>query len=71
MSGEKPDIDAEARSRRSFLAAALFVVLLLTGAVWLVNVISDQRKLDRCLSSGRKNCIELPQGQRSVGQPAF
>ena len=59
------------RGGRGFLAAVLFTVLLVAGAVWLVAVISDQRKLDRCLSSGRKNCVEFPQGQRSPGQPAF
>ena len=61
----------DARRRTVLIATVAFVAVLLAGAVWLAGVISDNRKLDRCLSSGRKTCVELPQGERGVARPAF
>ena len=61
----------EERRRIALVATIAFVFVLVGGAIWLMDVISENRKLDRCLSSGRKTCVEVPQGARGVARPVF
>jgi hypothetical protein len=38
-------------------------VLVVGGGIWLVNAMIDYRKIDDCISQGRRNCgetIEVP-----------
>ena len=47
------------------LIAIVVVALLLTGMIWVARLIVDQQKLERCLATGRRDClrIETPQSQ--------
>ena len=55
--------DAEERGHRTFinLAAAAFLLALAFAVVWVVKSLDDQRKLQNCLNSGRRNCVEVEQ----------
>ena len=53
------------RAHRNFvnLAAAAFLLLLAIAIIWVFKTLDDQRKLQDCLNSGRKNCVEVePRG---------
>ena len=51
------------RAHRTFvnLAAAAFLLLLAIAIIWVFKTLDDQRKLQDCLNSGRKNCVEIEQ----------
>ena len=55
--------DAEERAHRTFvnLAAAAFLLLLAIAFIWVFKSLDDQRKLQNCLNSGRRNCVEMAQ----------
>jgi hypothetical protein len=67
MSGD--DDDREERARRTLvnLAAAIAVLLVAIGAVWAFKALDEQRRLQRCIDSGRRDCIEL--GAREIAPP--
>ncbi len=50
---------------RTDIAVFAVIVLLIVGGIWLTHVISDMRKLQDCLLSGRSNCapVEQPSGR--------
>jgi hypothetical protein len=61
-----PNGGAEGRDEREHrtlvnLVVAIFLLLLAIGLVWVVKALDDQRKLQDCLNSGRRNCLELVQ----------
>jgi hypothetical protein len=62
---EPPDHDHD-RSRSRALIGLLIVLVLVVAAVYLVNALRNESKLEDCLMSGRSNCapIELPSGNR-------
>jgi hypothetical protein len=41
------------------IAALIFVALLVIGALWAFNKLSDANAMMNCLSSGRSNCNEM------------
>ena len=51
----------EERQHRVFvnLVVAAFLLLLAIAAIWVFRSLDDQRKLQNCLNSGRRNCVEL------------
>jgi hypothetical protein len=51
----KPD-DGESRTLIN-LVAAIFLLLLAIAMVWVVKTMDDRRKLQRCLDSGRRDCV--------------
>jgi hypothetical protein len=49
--------DEDERDRRTTNIFLLVVfVLVVGGGIWLVNAMVDYRKIDDCLSQGRRNC---------------
>jgi hypothetical protein len=53
--------ESEDRQHRVFvnLAAAVAVLVLALAAFWLMKTLDERRKLENCLSSGRRDCVEL------------
>ena len=47
------------RDRRIGIAVLLVLLGVVVGAgIWLANAMSDQRRLDDCLTQGRRNCVQ-------------
>ena len=59
-SGDDDD-DRQERARRTLvnLIAAIAVLTVAIGAVWAFKALDEQRRLQRCLDSGRRDCIEI------------
>ena len=55
------DDDREERSRRALvnLLAAIAALMVAFGAVWTFKALDEQRRLQRCLDSGRRDCAEI------------
>ena len=49
----------EAERRRSNLMLLIVAVVVVVVGVYLVNWMIDQRKLQECLESGRRNCAPI------------
>ena len=41
------------------LLAAIFVIVLAIAAIWVVKALDERRRLENCLASGRRDCLEL------------
>ena len=54
---DKPPTEAE-RRRSNLIMLAVAVVVVVLG-VYLVNWMVEQRKLQECLESGRRNCAPI------------
>jgi heme/copper-type cytochrome/quinol oxidase subunit 4 len=46
-------------NNRANIAAAIFVVVLVVGAVWLFNKLNAANETLNCVASGRTNCADL------------
>jgi hypothetical protein len=71
--GGKADAEErEERSHRTFvnLVVAAFLLALAIAIIWVVKSLNEQRKLQDCLNSGRRNCVELSQGGPRSPWPA-
>ncbi len=55
-SGDGDDSDDGKRRNLINLSALLFLILLVAGSVWLVQLLSKKSRLEDCLMSGRTNC---------------
>ena len=49
----------EAERRRSNLMLLIVAVVVVVVGVYLVNWMIDQRRLQECLESGRRNCAPI------------
>ncbi len=58
---DEPAEESEEGDRRIFvnLATAIAVLLLAIAAFWLMKTLDEHRKLENCLNSGRRDCMEL------------
>jgi hypothetical protein len=52
-------MDEPQGSNRGKIAALVFVVLLVLGALWLQAKIRADAKLQDCVMSGRTNCAQV------------
>ncbi|MGO9772109.1 MAG: hypothetical protein ACLPSW_21690 [Roseiarcus sp.] len=61
MSEPERSGDESEDERRVFvnLAAAIAVLVLAIAAFWVMKTLDDRRKLENCLNSGRRDCVEL------------
>jgi hypothetical protein len=60
MTNRDPDDEpTEAERRRSNLMLLVVAVIVVVLGVYLVNWLIDQRKLQECLESGRRNCAPI------------
>lgn len=53
------DEEDDGDRRRSNLVIGLFVVVLIGLAVWLVDALLEQRRIDDCVAQGRRNCGQV------------
>ena len=58
MTGVSAGEDRERRRRT--IAGAIFVVAFSLVALWVAKAMSDRQTLERCLNSGRRDCLEVP-----------
>lgn len=54
------------RRRRTTIAGAVFVLVMLALGLWLAEMIAERQKLEKCLNSGRRNCADPPAGQGAL-----
>jgi hypothetical protein len=55
--GDGADEERDRRITNIFLA--VFFVVIVGSGLWLVNAMVEQRALDECISSGRRNCAPI------------
>jgi len=57
----EPDED-EGDRRLANIVLLVGFILLVGGGIWIANAMLEARKMDECMSSGRRNCapIETP-----------
>jgi len=56
--GNEDDGRPEGRSSANFAAVVAVLVLVALG-YWAFKYLDQQRKLQNCLNSGRRDCLEL------------
>jgi hypothetical protein len=63
---EPPDEHDDSQSRSRALIGLVVVAVLVVAAIYLVNALRNESKLEDCLMSGRSNCapIQIPAGRR-------
>ncbi len=56
----EPADDSEDDGRRVFvnLVGAIVVLALALAAFWLMKTLDERRKLENCVNSGRRDCLE-------------
>ncbi|HXW19020.1 MAG TPA: hypothetical protein VEK35_00775 [Roseiarcus sp.] len=62
MNAPPPDAEPpEDEAHRNFvnLLAAIFVIVLAIAAIWLVKTLDERRRIENCVESGRRDCLEL------------
>jgi hypothetical protein len=57
---QRSDEESDERRHRVFvnLVAAIAVLVLAIAAFWLMKTLDERRKLENCLMSGRRDCLE-------------
>ena len=52
--------EPEDRQHRTFvnLLAAIAVLAIAIGAIWLLGFLDDKRKLQACIEAGRRDCLQ-------------
>ena len=53
------DEDAAGSNTLANLVLLVFFVLIVGIGIWIVGVMLDARKLQDCVSSGRRNCMPI------------
>jgi hypothetical protein len=66
--GENGDTDYSHRNTVNLVAAIAVLVLAIILIVAL-NMVDNQRKLQRCVDSGRRDCLEIPTPPVAQGTP--
>ena len=64
MSGPPPANDDGAGRSRANLAALIAIVVLAILGYWAFTAIDHQRKLQKCVDEGRRNCEEYIEQRR-------
>lgn len=61
MSERQPPESQEDEAHRKFvnLIAAIFVLVLAIAAIWVFKTLDEHRRLENCVASGRRDCINL------------
>ena len=60
-----PQHDEHLRHRNNLIAIA-FVLGLAIAAIWIVKMMVESEKSQRCMASGRRDCVEVPAPPRTV-----
>jgi len=60
-----PQNDENLRHRNNLIAIA-FVLGLAIAAIWIVKMMVESEKSQRCMASGRRDCVEVPAPPRTV-----
>jgi hypothetical protein len=57
---EPPSVrDEDLGRRRGNIAALIAIVVLAIPGYWAFHAIDQERKLQKCLDEGRRDCLEL------------
>jgi hypothetical protein len=56
--GDRPETEGE-RRLVNFLIAG-FILFVLAMGLWLGDALLETRRVDDCISSGRRNCAPIP-----------
>ena len=54
--------DADGIRKRQNIAAAIVLVVLFLGGLWLVNALRNYMKIEECIEAGHRNCAPLDVG---------
>jgi hypothetical protein len=57
------DIDYKHRTTVNLVAAIALLIIAL-AVVWTFNALDQRRKTERCLASGRRDCVEIDASSR-------
>jgi len=60
-----PQHDENLRHRNNLIAIA-FVLGLAIAAIWIVKMMVESEKSQRCMASGRRDCVEISAPPRTV-----
>jgi hypothetical protein len=55
----KPDTTDYAHRRRVNIIAAVGLTALVAGSIYAVKLFYEHEKLNTCIASGRRNCVDL------------
>jgi len=60
-SGQSSDADSTDYQHRNFvnLVAAIALLVIAIGVVWVVKAMVADETLNRCLESGRRDCVSI------------
>ncbi len=59
MSETREPEDHEGDRRKANVILAVGFIVLVGGGIWLAFAMSNARKADDCIASGRRNCFPL------------
>ena len=65
---EPDDIDYSHRNMVNLVGAIALLVIAIV-LIFALNMIDDQRKLQRCVDSGRRDCMAVPTPPVKQGTP--
>lgn len=57
--GRPPPPDDDGPSRKATILGIIAAAFLLAGMIWLAQIFIQQQKLEECVQSGRRNCVEI------------
>ena len=65
----RDEIDYQHRTTVNLIAAVALLVLMI-GLAWTFLAFDERRKLERCLNSGRRDCLQLTSTPAAAPQRA-
>ncbi len=63
MNPQNDNNDDDDHRARVNLVAAAFIVVIGGAIIWVAMALSANQRTQACLQSGRKTCIDLPDGR--------
>lgn len=55
--------DEDRRRLKANLIAAVWIILIVGGAVWLIEAARDNARVQECFARGHKNCVKIEQSR--------
>ncbi|MCC2098278.1 MAG: hypothetical protein KDJ29_15380 [Hyphomicrobiales bacterium] len=67
MADQPPRQPHDQHQRRVMAIAAVAVIVLLAAMIYVAQMIIAQQKIERCLASGRRDCLQIETPPRADG----